>query len=114
MINTGRGQTHKIAIVRWYIQGMTFTEISKRTHHSLEAISRYIDMFGRIAILVRRNLTSAAIAQVVSVSVPLAEEYVKLYHEFNRPEYQDQISRIVERVNLPKEPVNNLKKRRGM
>jgi hypothetical protein len=111
MVNTGRGQTHKIAIVRWYIQGTTHTEIQKRTHHSLEAISRYVDMFGRIVILIRRNLTPAAIAQVISISVPLTEQYVRLYLEFNRPEYQDQISRIVERMKIPKEPEG--KKRRG-
>ena len=110
MINTGRGQSHKIAIVRWFIDGTTITEIKMKTHHSFEAITRYIDMFGRIAILLRRNLTTTAIAQVVSISVPLCEQYVRLYHEINRPEYQDQINRIVDRMKLPEMPQG--KKRR--
>lgn len=113
MINTGRGQTHKIAIIRWYVEGMTFTEIKIRTHHSIGAISRYIDIFGRVVILIHRNLTPEAIAKVVSITVPLAKEYIKLYEELNKPEYHDQINRIMERVRILKEPTVE-KKRREM
>ena len=111
MINTGRGQTHKMAIVKWYIQGMTFTDIKMRTHHSTSAISRYLDTFSRIVILIRRNLTSAAIAQVVSISKSLVEEYLKLYYELNIPEYQDQLNRIVNRIKIPKESEISKKRR---
>jgi hypothetical protein len=113
MINTGRGQTHKVLIVRWYVQGMTFTEIKIRTHHSINAICRYIDMFGRVVILIHRGLTILAIAQVISISESLTEEYVKLYHELDKPEYQDQINRIVDRVRTPGE-LKVEKKRRMM
>jgi hypothetical protein len=111
MVNTGRGQTHKVAIIRWFVQGMTFSDIQMKVRHSINAISRYIDMFGRVVALDRRGITTPAIAQIVSISLPLAEQYVRLSKELDLPEYQDQLNRIANRIRLP-ERITALKKRR--
>ena len=37
------------------------------------------------------------------MSEPLAEQYLQLYHELDRPEYRDQIERVVHRIRVPKE-----------
>ena len=110
MVNTGRGQTHKVAIVRWYVKGMTYSDLQMRTRHSIPAISRYIDTFGKVMVLIRRGLSRAAIGQVVSISEPLVDQYVKLYEEVNIPEYREQLDRIANRMRLPDE-LAALKKR---
>ena len=94
------------------MRGTPYTEIQMRTHHSLAAIQRYIDGFGRVVILARRELTALAIAQVTSMSEPLVEQYLRLYHELDRPEYQDQIERVVQRLKVPDEI--KVVKKRGM
>jgi hypothetical protein len=103
MIGTGKGQTHKVRIVEWWVKGTPYTEIKMRTHHSLAAIQRYVDAFGRVAILARRELSAPTIAQVANMSEPLAEQYLQLYHELDRPEHQDQIERVVQRLKVPDE-----------
>jgi len=110
MVNTGRGQTHKVAIVRWYVKGMTYTDLQMRTRHSIPAISRYIDTFGKVVVLIRRNLSRVAISQIVSISEPLVDQYVKLYEEVNIPECREQLERIANRMRLPEE-LSALKKR---
>jgi hypothetical protein len=112
MINTGRGQTHKVKIVEFIIKGFTYSEVRRKTYHSIEAIERYVAMFGRIAILAEKGLFPEQIAQVVNISTSLAKEYLELYHRVNSPEYRDEIQRITRRFVVD----DNIKKtvRRGV
>jgi len=95
----GRGQTHKVVIVEYHLKRCTYTEIKRRTRHSVTAIKRYIQTFGRVVMLKRKSLSVSEIAFAVGISERLTEEYLDLYQRYNIPEYQDRLAEIVQRVS---------------
>lgn len=79
----GRGVSHKMVIVRQFLEGLTYTEICRRTRHSAGAVKRYVRTFGRVVSLIRRGISQfREIAFYVGISERLAREYVALYEEF--------------------------------
>ncbi|NMX20899.1 hypothetical protein C5S30_00335 [ANME-1 cluster archaeon GoMg4] len=58
----GPGVSHKVAIVRPYIERKTHTEIERTLKHSLTAIKRYILTFSRVAYLTEKGYTTKEIA----------------------------------------------------
>ena len=95
--------THKTQIVEWYIKRMQPSDITKRTHHSLEAIERYILHFSRVSYLsfeCRQNLSPSEITFLVGISERLVGEYQNLYQRYNNHYYK---SRLKEIVSLAKE-----------
>jgi hypothetical protein len=95
----GRGQTHKVIIVEQYLKRHTYTEIKRRTRHSVSSIKRYIQTFGRIVMLSRKGLSVSEIAFAVGISERLAEEYLGLYHRYDIPAYQARLAEIVQMVS---------------
>ncbi len=47
----GSWPTHKAAIVRLYLEGLTTHEIASRTYHSKRSVDRYIEGFERVRLL---------------------------------------------------------------
>jgi hypothetical protein len=92
----GRGQTHKVIIVELYLKRHTYTEIRIRTRHSIFAIKRYIQTFGRVVMLTRKRLRVSEIAFAVGISERLAKEYVNLYQQYDIPEYQGRLTEIIQ------------------
>ena len=91
----GRGQTHKVLIVELYLKRHTYTEIVRRTRHSVYAIKRYIQTFGRVVMLTCKGLNVPEIAHAVGISERLTQEYLGLYQRYDEPEYQDRLAEIV-------------------
>ena len=86
--STGRGQTHKIEILCFYLDGMSFKDLEFRTYHSIGAIVRYIKMFSRVVIChVNQNMNIKDIAKVVEISSDLVEQYLKIYDCINGKSY---------------------------
>lgn len=107
----GRGQTHKVIIVELYLKRHTYTEIMRRTRHSVSAIKRYIQTFGRVVMLTRKGLSISEVAYAVGSSERLAQEYLDLYHRYKTPEYQGRLAEIVQRVSgRAKTPAEGAKK----
>jgi hypothetical protein len=75
----GRAITHREMIVRHWLLGMEFSEIARRTSHSVEAVANYVDKFRRIICLAKDNHEIITIAFLVKVSVALAQQYFDLY-----------------------------------
>jgi biotin operon repressor len=96
---TGRGQTHKVLIVELYLKRYTYSEIMRRTHHSAQAIKRYLRTFGQVVMLTRKGLNSSEIAYAVGVSERLAQEYLALYQRCNIPVYQTRLDEIVQMIS---------------
>jgi len=79
----GRGVSHKVVIVRQYVEGLTYTEICRKTRHSAGAVKRYVRTFGRVVSLIRHGVSQLReIAFYVGISERLAREYVTLYERF--------------------------------
>lgn len=77
----GKAITHRTTIVKQWLLGKEYSEIARLTNHSFEAIASYIDKFKRVVCLAKDNHEIKTIAFLVKLSVPLAEEYYRIYND---------------------------------
>ena len=99
MKEIGRGQSHKAKIVEMYLRRMTYAEIVKRARHAPGSVKRYVETFGRVAVLWEKGVREAGeIAFIVGVSGRLAGEYLALRDRYDTPEYRDRIEEIARQV----------------
>jgi transposase len=75
----GRSISHREMIVKHWLLGMEFSEISRRSNHSIEAIANYVEKFKRVICLAKDNHEISTIAFLVKISVSLAQQYYNLY-----------------------------------
>ena len=75
----GRSISHRSMIVKEWLKGKEYTEISRDTHHSVSAIKNYISKFKRVICLAEESFDIHTIAFLVKLSPSLVEEYYKLY-----------------------------------
>jgi hypothetical protein len=75
----GRAISHREMIVRYWLLGMEFSEIARRTNHSVDAVANYVDKFRRVICLAKDNHEIKTIAFLVKVSIDLAKQYFDLY-----------------------------------
>jgi hypothetical protein len=75
----GRSISHREMIVREWLLGKEFSEISRQTNHSIEAVANYVEKFKRVICLAKDNREIKTIAFLVKISVPLAQQYYDLY-----------------------------------
>jgi biotin operon repressor len=74
--NVGRGQTHKSQIINLYLNGFTYTEIKRKTQHSISAIKRYLESFSKVLMSIHYGIKkSQEIALVTGLSAPLIMQY---------------------------------------
>jgi len=76
----GRSVTHKKEIVRYMLQNYSQTEIKRRTHHSGEAVDRYLRDYNRVKVL-RGKFAPQEVAFATGLSVSLVNEYLELIEE---------------------------------
>ena len=82
VMDMGRSVTHRSLIVKEWLLGREYSEIARKTNHSVEAVANYIDKFKRVVCLAKDNHEIKTIAFLVKLSVSLAEEYYRLYRDF--------------------------------
>jgi len=75
----GRSVSHRSIIVKEWLKGREYTEVSRNTHHSVGAIKNYIEKFKRVIALTEEGFDTHTIAFLVKVSTVLVEEYYTLY-----------------------------------
>lgn len=81
--------THKAAIIRLYLEGLTTPEIASRTYHAKKSVDRYIDGFERVRLLAAKHepeelpLLTAMTPNVVAQYLAILEE-----HELGHPLYR--------------------------
>jgi DNA-binding Lrp family transcriptional regulator len=90
----GRGVSHKIEIVKLYLEYNSYTEIKRTTRHSSTAIKRYISHFGRVLLSIKKDLSVKETAHIVGISEKLVRDYTELYLEYNTEEYQERLADI--------------------
>ncbi len=95
----GRGQTHKVLIVELYLKRQTYSEIMRQTRHSAQAIKRYLQTFGRVVMLTRKELNVSEIAHAVGISERLTQEYLALYQRYDIPAYQMRLAEMVQMLS---------------
>ncbi len=77
----GKSVTHRALIVKEWLLGKEYTEIARKTKHSIDAIANYIDKFKRVVCLAKNNYEINTIAFLVKLSLSLTSEYYRLYQD---------------------------------
>jgi len=94
----GRGQTHKAQIVGRWLQGETYDQLEKHTHHSATSIRRYVQAFTQVVRLHRQGFPDDQIALLLQIGPPLVRDYLALYQQHDTPlcrqRLEDQLERL--------------------
>ena len=94
----GRGITHRLQIVKDFMDRHTFVQIQRARHHSLESIKTYLATFVRVGCLTEQGYALQEIAFMVKISPYLAGEYQKLYQSYRETEeYRDRLQEVTAR-----------------
>lgn len=97
----GRSITHREMIVRLWLSGKEFSEISRQTNHSIEAVADYVDKFKRVIALAKDNYEIHTIAFFVKISKPLAQAYYDLSLSMNMaPHRKEEIEELLKKTDL--------------
>ena len=78
----GRSISHRSLIVKEWLMGNEYSEISFRTNHSIPAVQNYISKFKRVIALSEEGYDRHAVAFLVKLSAPLVESYHNLLQPF--------------------------------
>jgi hypothetical protein len=105
----GRGVSHKIPVIRKYVQDLSLSYISLVLgKHGISSMARYLRHFALVMILEDRGLNPAQMQSVIGISEHLIGQYQELYAELNVPEHSrtlERMKRIVFRPPAEAEPV---------
>jgi hypothetical protein len=103
----GAGVSHKIPVIRKYVQDLSFSRISQHLgKHGIGSMARYLRHFALVIVLQEHDLSAAQMQSVIGISENLIQQYQALYAELNVPEYQrtlDRLRQTVPRPNLTEE-----------
>ena len=98
----GRGVSHKVPVIRRYIQDLSFTQISRELgNHGIDSMARYLRHFALVMVLEERGLTPEQMQSVIGISSNLVNEYRALYAELNVAEHQRTLQRLQQVVFAP-------------
>ena len=98
----GRGVSHKIPIIRRYIEDLSFSHISRELgNHGIASMARYLHHFALVMILEDRGLTPQQMHSVIGISENLIGQYRDLYTDFDKPEYHRTLERLRRTVLQP-------------
>jgi len=97
--NIGRCQTHKVKIIRLYLEGKTYSEIKLTTRHSVGSIKRYIESFTKVVMCIKSGITrKKEISMISGLSEHLIEQYKTLLKEIKRKkETRENLGLLIER-----------------
>lgn len=77
----GRGISHRSLIIRHWLAGKEYEQISAATHHSPRAVANYVSKFIRCVWLAGQGFETHTISFLVGLSAKLTAHYWKLYRE---------------------------------
>jgi hypothetical protein len=75
----GRSISHRSLIVKEWLLGKEYSDVSRNTHHSIPSVKNYVNKFKRVVALAEEGFDVNSIAFLVKISSSLVEEYHKLY-----------------------------------
>jgi hypothetical protein len=98
----GRTLSHRTLIIQEWVKGSEYTDIARKTNHSINAISNYVHKFKQVVALMNDGYDVHTIAFLTKISKRLAEEYIDIKaHSIIVP------SRVEELENLLKKRMLN-------
>jgi hypothetical protein len=98
----GRTITHRSIIVEQWLSGKEYSEIGRSTFHSILSVKNYIDKFKRVIALSLELYDVHSTAFLVRISVPLVEEYLRLYHACSMSKHRTaELATFLKKNTLP-------------
>lgn len=98
----GRGVSHKVPVVKRYIQDLSFSRIADELgNHGIDSMARYLRHFALVMVLEERGLTPGQMQSVIGIGQTLIAQYQALYRELNVPEHQRTLQRLQQVVLAP-------------
>lgn len=79
----GRTLSHRSLIVKEWLSGYEYSQIARKTNHSLGAVQNYVDKFKKVICLINDNYDTQTISFLVKLSTSLTEEYKNIYNQFD-------------------------------
>jgi hypothetical protein len=80
--DVGTALTHKGIICRKrHLEGKEPDQIARETHHSLEAVDRYLGQFDRVRACTKLGMTAHQTAHVLQCTQRLVEQYLHIHHQ---------------------------------
>ena len=82
----GSWPTHKAAIIRLYLEGLTTPEIASRTYHAKKSVDRYIEGFEKVRLLAAK-FSREELPLLTGMSPHVVTQYLAILdeHELGRP-----------------------------
>jgi len=77
----GRAITHRRLIISLWLQGLEYSEIARKTNHSIDSVANYVDKFKRCAALFSSGFDLPTVAMMVGLSTPLTQEFQRIYSD---------------------------------
>lgn len=90
----GRTTTHKEQVVKLWLEGYEPAYISRATNHSIDAVSRYLQLFKRVIALTKEGKDKTSIAFLLSVSKTLVTVYQELFERYKNEALPTRIQEI--------------------
>lgn len=98
----GRGVSHKIPVIRKYVEDLSFSHISQHLgKHGIPSMVRYLRHFALVMVLEDRGLTMGQMQSVIGISENLIQEYRDLYASLSGSVHDRTLERIRRSVFRP-------------
>jgi hypothetical protein len=75
----GRTISHRSVIIKEWLKGKEYSDISRDTFHSVASVQNYVDKFKRVVALSEEGYDVYTIGFLVKISATLVEEYYNIY-----------------------------------
>ena len=83
----GAWPTHKAAIIRIYLEGLTTPEIAARSFHTEHSVDRYIEGFERVRLLAAKHPPEELLLLLCKMAPSVVRQYLAILdgHQLGRP-----------------------------
>lgn len=75
----GRAITHRRLIITLWLQGLEYSEIARKTCHTVDSVGNYVDKFKRCSALFASGFDVHTVALMVKLSTPLTQELQRIH-----------------------------------
>ncbi len=94
----GRGQTHKAQIIRRWLHGETYDQLSINSHHTVSSIHRYLKTFVQVVRLHQESMSTIQIALLLQIGERLVRDYLDVYEHNAEPGCRERLAEQLTRL----------------
>lgn len=101
----GRALSHRRQILALWLEGQEYSEIARRSHHTVQSVSNYVEKFKRCVALRKNQFDIPTTAFLARLSIPLVQEFENLYAQVRPAAHRQQELKDFFKKSLPADPV---------